>query len=234
MRMFALLSVAFLLAGCQNSGQLSDWLSFGQSTANAAGYTKEASAVGAVKDTLSSSSSLATRLMGQPGSYNIPLPEQIQTLNSTLSKLGYNGLNNLQQKMNAAASAAASAAAPSFQDAIKTLTVTDAVGLIAGGETSVTDFFRGRTQTQLANKLSPIVATQLANTGFNTEYQSFLAIYNTLPLANKPNLNIQSYVVDKTLDGIYAKMGEEEKAIRANPKQAGSALVKQFFPAGNK
>lgn len=234
MRISALLCFLFLLTGCQNSAGLSNWLSIGQSTASAAGYTKEAGAVGAANDILTSSAGMAGAIMGKQGSYNIPLPEQIQTLNTTLSKFGYNGLSTLQQKMNDAASAAAAEATPAFKDAAKNVTLVDAVGLIAGGDTSVTDFFRNSTQTQLTAKLNPIVQQKLASTGFNTEYQTFLSIYNTLPLANKPNLDIQSYVVEKTLDGLYSKMGDEEKAIRKDPKKAGSALVKQFLSTDTK
>lgn len=234
MRTSALLCSLLLLAGCQNSGALSDWLSVGQSTASAAGYTKEAGAVGAVNDILTSSAGMAGAIMGRPGSYNIPLPEQIQSLNTTLSKFGYNGLSTLQQKMNAAASAAAAEVTPAFKDAARNMTVVDAVGLIAGGDTAVTDFFRNRTRTQLTAKMGPVVQQKLAATGFNTEYQTFLSVYNTLPLANKPNLDIQSYVVDKTLDGLYSKMGDEEKAIRKDPRKAGSALVKQFLSTDTK
>lgn len=230
MRLVALLSILCVLAGCQNSGQLSQWLSFGQSAAASAGYGNEANAVGAVKDTLSSSAGIATALMGKQGSYDIPLPQQIQTLDSTLTKLGYGGtLDKMKTRMDSAASDAAAQAAPVFQDAIKSMTLPDAIGLIGGGDTAVTDYFRSHTQSQLAAKMNPIVEQKLEATGFNSEYQTFLGIYNNLPLANKPNLDIQSYVVGKTLDGIYASMAEQETAIRQDPKKAGSALVKQFF-----
>lgn len=230
MRVALLLSILCALAGCQNTGQMSQWLSFGQTAATSAGYGAQANAVGAVKDTLSSSAGVATALMGKPGSYNIPLPQQIQTLDSTLTKLGYGGtLDKMKDKMDAAAGQAAAQAAPVFQDAIKSMTLPDAIALIGGGETSVTDYFRSHTQTQLAAKMSPIVQQKLQATGFNSEYQTFLGIYNNLPLANKPNLDIQSYVVGKTLDGIYARMAQQEVSIRQDPKKAGSALVKQFF-----
>ena len=232
MRFVLLLSILVALAGCQNSGQLSQWFSFGQSAATEAGYGAQANAAGAVKDTLTSSAGIATALMGKSGSYDIPLPEQIQTLDSTLTKLGYGGtLDKMKTKMDSAASEAAAQATPVFQDAIKSMTLPDAIGLIGGGQTAVTDYFRSHTESQLAAKMAPIVQQKLEATGFNSEYQTFLGIYNSLPLVNKPNLDIQSYVVDQTLDGLYNRMAQQETAIRADPKKAGSALVKQFFPA---
>jgi hypothetical protein len=230
MRLITLIALVVALAGCQNAQQTSQWLQIGQSTASAAGYGTQANAVGAVSDILTSSSSLATAAMGKAGSYNIPLPDQIQSVDSTLTKLGYGDkLDKMKSQMNQAASEAAASAGPVFKNAIKSMTVTDAAGLMTGGQTSVTDYFRNKTQSDLTAQMNPIVQQKLQATGFNSEYQAFLSIYNTLPIANKPNLDIQSYVVGKTLDGIYGKMGQEEIAIRQNPKKAGSALVSQFL-----
>ncbi len=230
MRLVTLIVAFFLLAGCKNSGGLSQWAQVGQAAATAAGYGPQAQQIGAVKDVLTSSTKVATNVMGQNGSYNIPLPDQLQTLSGTLSAFGYGDLlGNLKQRMNNAASAAAAEAAPVFKDAIRDITIPDAIGLVTGGQTSVTQYFRQHTESKLAAKMNPIVENKLNATGFNDEYQTFLNVYNTLPLTDKPNLDIKSYVVDYTLDGIYNKMAQEEVAIRKNPIQAGSKLVTQFF-----
>lgn len=230
MRYLVLLACLATLAGCQTTGDSSQWLATGTNIATAAGFGEQAKAAEAVRDTLTTSSSLATSAMGKQGSYNIPLPQQLETLQSTLTKLGYgDSINKLHTQMNQAASAAAAAAAPVFKDAVKQATLTDALGLLNGGQTAVTDYFRTHTHDQLAAKMAPIVEQKLAASGFNSQYQQLLNIYNAVPLASKPDLDIKHYVVDKSLDGIYNKMGEEETAIRNDPKKAASQLVQQFL-----
>lgn len=230
MRYLVLLACLVSLAGCQTTGAASQWVETGTNIASAAGFGEQAQAVEAVCDTLSTSSSLATSAMGKQGSYNIPLPQQLATLQSTLTKLGYGDtINKLHTQMNQAASAAASEAAPVFKDAIKEATLTDALGLLNGGQTAVTDYFRSHTHDKLAAKMAPIVEQKLEATGFNGQYKQLLNIYNALPLASKPDLDIKKYVVNQSLDGIYNKMGEEETSIRNDPKKAASKLVQQFL-----
>lgn len=228
-----LVACLFALAGCKNSGNLSSWAQVGQQVAQASGYGQEADAAVAVKDTLSTSTNIATTIMGKSGSYNIPLPQQLQSLDSTLGALGYGDvLGNLKEKMNAAASSAAAEAAPVFKQAITNMTVTDALGLLNGGDTAVTHYFETSTRQQLVGKMNPIVESKLQSTGFNSQYQTFLNIYQQLPMANKPDLSIKHYVVDKTLDGLYNKMAQQEVAIRQDPAKAASDLVSQFLGDG--
>lgn len=234
MRYFLLVFLVLSLAGCKNAGGLTQWMSVGTAVATAAGYGGEAKAAQAVKETLTSTSSVAANLMAQAGANTIPLPKQLRTLNSLLQQFGYGDmLGKLEDRMNLAARQAAAEAAPVFKQAISDMTVVDAVGLIGSdSKTALTDYFRRKTESQLAAKMSPVVDQKLAATGFSDEYQAFLDVYQVLPLTNKPNLDIKSYVVDKTLNGIYNKMAQQEVAVRNNPRQAGSALLQQFLSAG--
>lgn len=230
MRFLMWVAAFALLSGCQSSTGMSDWFQFGKSVATEAGFSEQAKAADAVYDTLSSASNVASLAMGKQGSYDIPLPEQIRSMEPALAKVGLGGVTQaLKAKMNEAASQAAGEAAPYFTAAAKNMTIADALGLMLGGDTSVTDYFRGQTETPLAGKMQPVVQSKLKATGFYDQYQTFLGAYKLLPLAKKPDLDIEAYVVDKTLDGLYNRIGEEEKAIRKDPKKAGSALVEQLL-----
>ena len=72
----------------------------------------------------------------------------------------------------------------------------------------------------------------LKKTGFYDQYKSLLAVYDKLPLTNKPSMNLESYVIDNSMDELYTRIGEQESLIRQNPMQQGSALIGAVFGSG--
>lgn len=182
-----------------------------------------------VKNTLLNSFLQASDSAGQEGGYNIPLPKPILQAKSALDMLGMGGiLDPLKQKMNAAAASATQQAKPVFKNAINNLTITDALGLINGGNTAFTELFQRKTRDQLAAKFAPVVQDKLKATGFYGQYNKLMALYSKMPV-QKPDLDIEHYVVNQTLDGLYDKMGEKEAYIRSHPAAVGSALLDQFL-----
>lgn len=230
MRFYMLAAVLLALVGCQNSSGMSEWFQFGKNVANEAGLGEQVKAADAVYDTLSSAGNAASLLMGKPGSYDFPLPDQLQSLQPTLAKVGLGGaMDTLKTRMNDAASKAAAEASPYIKEAAKEMTIADALGLMLGGETSVTDYFRSETEGELETKMRPVVQDKLKATGFYDQYQTFLSTYQKIPFTTKPDLDVENYVVGKTLDGLYDQMGKEELEIRKNPKKVGSDLVEQLL-----
>lgn len=227
MRISALLFCLVLLAGCQSLPLTS--------RGHRDGATAErAQSKSATRDILKSTSRNAVDTMGQPGSYDIPLPQKIESLRPTLTKIGFGPqLDKMKTRMNQAASEAAAAANPAFREAITHMTLPDAIGLLTGGQTSVTDYFRRSTHDKLAAKMTPIVEDKLEATGFHDLYKRFLGAYKALPITNKPSLDIKSYVVDRVLDGLYGQMAKKEVAIRENPARAGSTLIQRFLSGPN-
>jgi hypothetical protein len=133
--------------------------------------------------------------------------------------------------MNRGAEQAVAEATPVFKQAITTMSVNDALGIIRGGDTAATAYFRGETESSLRQRYQPIVEDNLKKTGFYDQYKSLLTVYDKLPLTNKPNMNLESYVIDNSMDELYTRIGEQESLIRQNPMQQGSALIGAIFGA---
>lgn len=171
----------------------------------------------------------ADGFMGNP-LVKIPLPGILNDAVKLLKATGQGKkLDELVLAMNRAAEAAVPLAKPIFVSTVKSISVEDAVKVVRGGGTSVTDFFANKTRAPLGDKFLPIV-TQA------TEKQSLAARYNTvaakaagLGLLKGDDVNIQQYVTARALDGLFKMIGEEEKKIRADPVKTGSAILKKVF-----
>ncbi len=157
----------------------------------------------------------------------IVMPERLGRLETALRYLGYGPkVDQFVLAMNRAAERAASSATPIFLQAIKTMTIEDAVGILRGGETAATEYFRGRTEEALTTAFRPIVQQATDEVGVTRQYKELV---RGLPLANAQGLDIDEYVVGKTLDGLFYVLGEEEKKIRTDPAARISAILRDVF-----
>ena len=116
-------------------------------------------------------------------------------------------------------------------DAVKSMSVDDAKKILTGGDDSVTQFFKAKTSDPLMLKFMPIVQKYTANVGLAKKYNKVAGKGLELGLINKEDADIDSYVARSALDGVYKIIGQEEKAIRANPAQAVGDLAKKVFGA---
>jgi len=137
----------------------------------------------------------------------------------------------LVASMNQAAEQAVPEAKELMTNAVKAMSVEDAKGILTGGDDSVTKFFRAKTAAPLAVKFLPIVKQTTARLGLAQKYDQFAGQGAKLGLIKGDAGNIEQYVTDKTLDGLYFMIGEEEHTIRQNPAAAGSAIVSKVFGA---
>lgn len=140
-------------------------------------------------------------------------------------------LDDLVVQMNHAAESAVPMAKPLLLNAVKSMSVTDAKNILAGGETSVTDFFRQKTSTQLGQKFLPIVKKITDGNGLSTAYNSTMSQVSKTGLVSNEQSTVEGYVTQKALDGLFLMIGEEEKAIRQDPVGTGSALIGKVFGA---
>ncbi|MEE4252056.1 MAG: DUF4197 domain-containing protein, partial [Alcanivoracaceae bacterium] len=158
--------------------------------------------------------------------YPLTLPASLKPVADTLRKVGMGGyLDKVDAAMNRGAEQAAAEALPVFQQAITNMTIQDAVDVATGGETAATDYFRGQTEAQLRQRFQPIIRSNLEKTGFYSQYKSMLDTYNALPLTSKPNLDIESEVMNQSLNALFGRMAAEEKMIRQAPLSRGSAMI---------
>ncbi len=160
----------------------------------------------------------------------IPLPGILNDAVKLLKATGQGKkLDELVLAMNRAAESAVPVAKPLFVSTVKSISVEDALKVVRGGETSVTDFFAAKTRTPLADKFLPIVTQATERQSLAARYNAVAAKAAGLGLLRGDDVNIQQYVTARALDGLFKMIGEEEKKIRADPVKTGSAILKKVF-----
>ena len=167
--------------------------------------------------------------LGNP-KVRIPLPGVLEDAAKLLSKLGQKRkVDELVTAMNRAAEAAVPEAKALLVDTVHKLTVEDAVSIVRGGDTAVTDFFARKTRTPLGEEFLPIVTRATEKVQLAERYNAFAGKARGLGLVKAEDANLQHYVTGKALDGLYTLIGEEEKRIRADPIKTGSDILRKVF-----
>lgn len=169
--------------------------------------------------------------LGNP-QVRIPLPGFLNDAAQLLRTFGQGDrIDELLTSMNRAAEAAVPQSRDLLLKAVQDMSVTDAKGILNGGNTAVTDFFASKTRPALATKFLPVVTQATAKVGLVDKYNSVAGKASELGLMKKEDANIQQYVTGKTLDGLFFMISEEEKKIRQNPVAYGSAILSKVFGA---
>ena len=169
--------------------------------------------------------------LGNP-QVRIPLPGFLNDASQLLRTLGQGErIDELLTAMNRAAEAAVPKSKDLLLKAVQTMTVTDAKGILEGGNTAVTDFFASKTRAPLATTFLPVVTQATAKVGLVEKYNSVAEKASGMGLMKKEDANVQQYVTGKTLDGLFFMISEEEKKIRENPVAYGSSILSKVFGA---
>ena len=178
----------------------------------------------------------AVGLLGKPGGFldnpkvRIPLPSFLADASKFLRAMGRGQqLDELEVAMNRAAEAAVPLARDLLTNAVKSMSVSDAKNILAGGDTSVTDFFAEKTRTPLAGRFLPVVSRATEKVGLAEKYNRVAGKAAGMGFVKKEDAAIEPYVTRKSLDGLYAMIGEEEKKIRQDPAGSGSAILRKVF-----
>lgn len=192
--------------------------------------------VAGLKDALRVGSQNAVSSASAKGGYldnariRIPVPQQIEKVTSAMRKIGMGSMvDDFETKMNRGAESAAKEAAPVFWDAIKGMTFEDAKGILNGGDTAATDYFRGKTTAKLTELYRPVVHANLDEVGAVRGYNDLMGRYEKIPLASKPTFDLDTYVTEKSLDGLFLLLADEESKIRKDPAARTTELLKQVF-----
>lgn len=214
-----------LLAAIATSGALA---------AGAAGVT-DWNAAG-VREALGVATDRAVALASKPGGFldnsliHIKPPKTLRKIGSALRAVGMGQqVDELEVSMNRAAERASQEAKPVFVDAIKGMTLQDALGIVRGGDTAATDYFRGATEEKLRARFRPIVAASLSRVGARNQYNAVVERYRALPLAEPTTLDLDDYTTKKTLDGLFKLLAQEETKIRKDPAKRTTSLLKKVF-----
>ncbi len=162
----------------------------------------------------------------------IALPEKLQKADEFVRQLGGQELSDaLVLKMNRAAEQAAPQALDIFIDAIKGMQIEDAARLLSGQENAATDYLEKNTSDSLAKAFYPIVKSTMEELGAVKLYNEYAGKFASNPLLKMANMDtdISQYVTDKSLDGLFTVVAEEEKNIRQNPAARTSDLLQDVF-----
>lgn len=171
----------------------------------------------------------ADGFLGNP-QVRIPLPGFLNDAARLLRATGQGRkVDELVTAMNRAAEAAVPMAKPLFVNTVKAMSVDDALRVVRGGSTSVTDFFASKTRVPLSEQFLPIVTQATEKVSLAARYNAVAGKAAGLGLVKGDEANVQKYVTGKALDGLFLMIGEEEKKIRADPAKAGSAILRKVF-----
>ena len=195
-------------------------------------------ATGGLKDALTQGAQIAVKQLGAPGGFSnnpevkIELPGKLGKVAKKMKQFGMGAqVDELETSMNKAAEAAVPQAQALLVDAVKKMTVDDAKGILSGGEDSATQYLSKTSREQIRAKFLPIVKQATDQVGLAKQYNSFAGQAATLGVLDAKNANVENYVTEKALDGLFEMIAKQEESIRQNPAAAATSLAKKVFGA---
>ncbi len=213
-------------------------LTASQAMAGALDAISSGDASAGVKAALSKGADYAVSSLGASNGFlgnekvRIPLPGYLEQGQKALRMFGLGKqADQLVETMNHAAENAVAEAKPILVDSIKKMSVMDAKSILTGGDDSVTQYFRTSSSEQLIAKFMPIVKASTKKLQLAEQYNQLAGKAASMGLLDKNNADIDSYVTNKAMDGLFLMIAEEEKKLRSNPVAAGSALLSKVFGA---
>lgn len=219
-------------------------------TSSNTGNLSERDASGGIREALAQGVDRAVRQLGKEDGFfrdqavKILVPEDVRKLADLARQLGAGKrVDAFELSMNRAAEKAVPAAAGILGDAVRQMTLQDAIGLVRGGETSATDFFRRTSEDKLYDAFRPIVAKQTEAAGVTRKYKDFTKKAGGNALAGAllgsggngngaTNLDLDDYVTREAIDGLFHVIAEQEKQIRRNPASRTTDLLRRVFGRG--
>ena len=212
------------------SGESSD-------SSSAAAGLSQSDLIEGLKQALSVSAKNSVQSLGKVDGFftnpkvKIPMPDSLQSVESGLRKLKQDELaDEFILTMNRAAEQAVPETVNILTDAIKQMSISDAKGILNGPDDAATEYFRRSSGQQLLNKIRPIVEIATNKTGVTKQYKSMINNLGFMKnLIDTESLDLDQYVTEKTVDGLFSILAEEEKLIRTNPAARTTELLQKVF-----
>lgn len=228
---FILISTITLLSACGLEAMVLDQTGTVTDT-----KPSQAETAAALKEALTNGISQAAIDLAKPDGYlgnptiRIPFPPEAEKVSTTLRNMGMGKLvDDVEVSINRAAEDAAGKAKPIFVDAIRSMSIQDALGILFGGQYAATDYLKEKTAAALTAAFTPVIENSLAKVNATRYWNEAITAYNKIPLVKKQNPDLVSYVNGKALDGLFQQVAQEEAKIREEPIKRTSALLKKVF-----
>ncbi|HVO83876.1 MAG TPA: DUF4197 domain-containing protein [Syntrophobacteria bacterium] len=200
------------------------------------GGLDEATVVSGLKEALAVATVKAVTEVGRVDGYfgneaiKILMPERMQKVAETLNMLGFQKeVDAFVLSMNRAAERAAPKADPYLAQAVKEMTFEDLRRSLKGGDTAVTEYFREKSYSKLYEAFKPEVSASMNEVGVTRSYKAMMERYQSVPFMKPVSLDLDQYVTEKSLDGLFTMVGQEEKRIRTDPAAQVTPLLKKVF-----
>jgi Protein of unknown function (DUF4197) len=160
----------------------------------------------------------------------IPLPKDVKKAESTLRSMGMGStVDNFILSMNRAAEEAAKKSTPIFVNAVTSMTITDGVQILKGADTSATNYLRKTTYTPLKTEFKPVIRSAIEKAEVTKYYKPLVTKYNKIPFVKKLNPNLDEYITDRALSGLFYLVSQEEIKIRKDPAARVTDILKKVF-----
>jgi len=241
---FILLSISCLtLASCQTStATLSNDIAtlgntlFGNTNVSSASGFSNQELTAAFKQALTMGTNEVVSQLGVKNGFNldpnvhIPLPENLKKVQTALNTVGMSSLmDDLELRLNRAAEIATPEAKALFVNSIQQMSFSDVVDIYKGPQDSATQYFKRTMSAPLADRITPIVNSAIAQAGVVQAYDNVMAQYAAIPFMPDVKSDLTNYVVDQGIEGVFYYLGKQEAAIRQDPVRHTTDLLKRVF-----
>ncbi len=200
------------------------------------GALDEATVADGLREALTIGTERATTTLSAEGGFGddealrLVLPDELDPLVDTARNVGLGSwVDSLEEGMNRAAEAAAAEAAPVFADAIREMTIADAFAILNGPDDAATQYFHEKTAGPLEARFAPVVKNAMNEVGLYAQYQKLVDRYALLPFSKPMPPSLEGVVTQKTLDGLFSVLADEEARIREDPVARTTELLRRVF-----
>jgi hypothetical protein len=163
----------------------------------------------------------------------IPFPSEAKDMRSTLLKMGMKKqVDDFEKQLNRAAEDAATKAAPIFLAAITKMTINDGLTILRGKDDEATQYLKKTTSAELSKQFRPIIAASLKKVQITKYWNPLFTTYNKVPFVKRVNPNLDDYVTQRAIEGLFKLVAQEETKIRKDPAARISDILKKVFGGG--
>ncbi len=232
----ALVFCLFLIPAAGQAGIFEDLMGGLKNTPVMGGAPDLETTISGLKQALSVGTENAVAFLSRNNGYfkneavKILMPEKIQNVADTMKKFGFQQqVESFEMSMNRAAEKAAPKAKEYFLEAIQEMTFDDAKGILNGGDTSATEYLKSKTSGKIYEAFKPMVENSLDQVGGTAAYNNMMQTFTSLPFMSAQSLDLNHYVTNEAMNGLFLMVGKEEKKIRTNPAARVTDLLKKVF-----